>query len=47
MKAGFRVTFLSDASRGVNLNSDDSNRAVSEMLAHGADSANLESLTNT
>ena len=41
IKAGFRVTFLSDASRGVNLNPGDSDRAVSEMLTAGADSANL------
>ena len=41
VKAGFKVTFLSDASRGVNLYSGDSDRAISEMSAVGADSASL------
>ena len=41
IKAGFQVTFLADASRGVNLNAGDSDRAVSEMLTVGADSATL------
>jgi nicotinamidase/pyrazinamidase len=41
IKAGFRVTILSDASRGVELNVGDSDRAISEMLAGGADSASL------
>jgi len=41
IKAGFRVTFLADASRGVNLNTGDSDKAISEMIAAGANSASL------
>lgn len=41
IKAGFRVTILSDALRGVELNVGDSDRAISEMLARGADSTSL------
>jgi len=44
IKAGFQVTFLSDASRGVDLNAEDSENAISEMLAGGADSAILAEL---
>jgi nicotinamidase/pyrazinamidase len=47
IKAGFRVTFLSDASRGVNVNAGDSERAVSEMLALGAEPAELNDFKET
>src|SRR5262245_36480168 len=41
IRLGFSVTFLSDASRGVNLNASDSERAVTEMLSRGAEPAKL------
>lgn len=44
IKAGFRVTFLADASRGVNLNAGDSDKAISEMIAAGAEKATLADL---
>ena len=44
IKAGFRVTFLADASRGVDLNAGDSEKAITEMLAAGAEKATLADL---
>ncbi len=41
IKAGFLVTFLVDASRGVDVNVGDSEKAISEMLAAGAEKATL------
>ncbi len=38
---GFRATFLADASRGVNLQPHDSERAIEEMVRAGADVATL------
>lgn len=45
IKAGFQVTFLADASRGVNLNAGDSDKAISEILAAGAEKASLAEFT--
>lgn len=36
LKAGFKVYFLSDASRAVNVNPEDGPRAIREMLSAGA-----------
>ena len=36
LKHGFTVAYLSDASRGVNVNPNDSERAVAEMISKGA-----------
>ena len=41
IKAGFRVAFLKDASRGVEVHTGDSEKATVEMLTAGADSATL------
>ena len=38
LKQGFKVVLLEDAVRGVNLQPDDSQRAIEEMLRAGADS---------
>src|SRR5262245_1254016 len=38
LKQGFRVVLLEDAVRGVNLQPDDSKRAIEEMIRAGADS---------
>ena len=37
LKAGFKVTLLEDAIRGVNLRPDDSDRAIDAMVRAGAD----------
>lgn len=42
LKAGFRVTLLLDAIRGVDLDDRDSARAIDQMLRAGADTATLE-----
>jgi nicotinamidase/pyrazinamidase len=47
IKAGFRVTLLSDASRGVDLISGDSEKAISEMLAAGAEKIGLAEFTGS
>jgi nicotinamidase/pyrazinamidase len=39
LKQGFKVTVLKDAIRGVNLNPDDSERAIAEMRTAGAEIA--------
>jgi nicotinamidase/pyrazinamidase len=36
LRLGFRVFYLDDASKGVNVNPNDSELAVEEMLSHGA-----------
>ncbi len=45
LKHGFEVFHLDDASRGVNVNLDDSERALKEMVARGAKRITLEELT--
>ncbi|MBI4507327.1 MAG: nicotinamidase [Chloroflexi bacterium] len=42
-KAGLRVTLLEDAARGVDVQPGDSERAVQEMVAAGAERARLDS----
>jgi len=42
LKAGFKTVYLADASRGVNLKPDDSERAEGEMLKAGARKAALD-----
>ena len=37
LKQGFKVVLLEDAVRGVNLDPDDSNRAIEEMSRAGAE----------
>lgn len=44
LREGFAVTFLADASRGVDVTPGDSERAEKEMLAAGAERATLEML---
>lgn len=44
LKAGFKTVYLPDASRGVNVNPDDSVRAEQEMIQHGATSVTLTGL---
>jgi nicotinamidase/pyrazinamidase len=44
LRQGFRATFLADASLGVNLQPHDSERAIEEMVAAGADATVLERL---
>jgi nicotinamidase/pyrazinamidase len=44
LKNGFQATFLVDASRGVNLSSHDSERAIEEMVRAGAGVATREQL---
>lgn len=44
LKAGFRVTLLEDAIRGVDVQPGDSARAIAEMRAAGADIARLETV---
>jgi nicotinamidase/pyrazinamidase len=44
LKAGFEAVLLLDASRGVDVNPGDSERAVREMVAAGAKTARLEEL---
>ncbi len=46
LKAGFNVYFLSDASRSVNINSDDGLKAVKEMLVAGAQQLTLAYFAN-
>ncbi|MCI0529743.1 MAG: bifunctional nicotinamidase/pyrazinamidase [Nitrospira sp.] len=46
LKAGFNVYFLSDASRSVNINSDDGLKAVKEMLVTGAQQLTLAYFAN-
>ncbi len=43
-KAGLEVVLLLDAVRGVNLQEGDSDRAIEEMRAAGADIATLETI---
>jgi nicotinamidase/pyrazinamidase len=45
LKLGFKVFFLDDASKGVNVNPNDSELAVREMLSHGAQRVTLADLT--
>jgi nicotinamidase/pyrazinamidase len=45
LKYGFEVFHLDDASRGVNVNPDDSERALQEMVAMGAKGIRLQDLT--
>jgi nicotinamidase/pyrazinamidase len=44
LKYGFKVVLLEDAVRGVNLKSDDSERAIDEMARAGAQKQSLENL---
>jgi nicotinamidase/pyrazinamidase len=44
LRQGFRATFLADASLGVNLEPHDSEKAIAEMVAAGADATVLERL---
>ena len=44
LQQGFRATFLADASLGVNLQPHDSEKAIEEMVAAGADATTLERL---
>lgn len=44
LRHGFRATFLADASLGVNLQPHDSEKAIEEMIAAGADATTLERL---
>jgi nicotinamidase/pyrazinamidase len=44
LRHGFRSTFLADASLGVNLQPHDSEKAIEEMVAAGADVTTLERL---
>ena len=39
LKEGFKVVLLTDSTRGVNLESGDSERAIAEMLQAGAEIA--------
>lgn len=43
-KAGLEVTLLADAIRGVNLQPDDSERAITEMRRAGIDTATLDTI---
>jgi len=45
LRYGFEVYHLDDASRGVNVNPDDSERALQEMVAMGAKGIRLQDLT--
>ncbi|MGD0688356.1 MAG: nicotinamidase [Candidatus Bathyarchaeia archaeon] len=45
LKYGFEVFHLDDASKGVNVNPDDSERALQEMVAKGAKRIRLQDLT--
>jgi nicotinamidase/pyrazinamidase len=45
LKLGFRVFYLDDASKGVNVNPNDSELAIQEMLSHGAQRITLADLT--
>ncbi len=44
LQQGFKATFLVDASLGVNLQPHDSEKAIEEMIAAGADATTLERL---
>ena len=44
LKAGFEAVFLSDASKGVDVNLGDSERAVQEMLREGAIEITIEDI---
>jgi len=45
LREGFKVTLLDDAIRGVNLNPNDSQRAIDEMIRAGADRTTRQKLT--
>jgi nicotinamidase/pyrazinamidase len=45
LKYGFEVFHLDDASKGVNVNLGDSERALQEMVAMGAKRIKLQDLT--
>lgn len=45
LRYGFEVFHLDDASKGVNVNPDDSKRALQEMVAKGAKRIRLQDLT--
>ena len=45
VKEGFRTTVLLDASRGVNLNPHDSEKAIEDMVRVGANVATIERVT--
>src|SRR3989338_6276881 len=47
LRLGYKVSLLSDAIKGVNLKSEDSTKAISEMLAHGAQSINFPEFQNS
>lgn len=44
LKAGFEVRLLIDAIKGVDLNTGDSERAIKEMVDHGAEKVSLQDL---
>jgi nicotinamidase/pyrazinamidase len=44
LKSGFEVFHLDDASRGVNVRPDDSDRALREMVANGAKRISLRDI---
>ena len=44
LKLGFQVYYLEDASKGVNVNPDDSRLAVKEMISKGAKKIALSDL---
>jgi nicotinamidase/pyrazinamidase len=46
LKEGFKVVFLEDASRGVNLAPDDSKHAIEEMLRAGAEKGDDQALAS-
>ena len=46
LKYGFEVFHLDDASRGVNVNPDDSEESLSEMVSQGAKRIRLENLAS-
>ena len=45
LRLGFKVFYLDDASKGVNVNPNDSELAVKEMLSHGAQRITMADLT--
>lgn len=47
LKFGFKVVLLTDAIKGVNLNSDDSKKAVDEMISRGAQTTTFAQLAKT
>ena len=44
LKHGFTVAYLDDASKGVNVNPNDSERAIAEMISKGAKRVTLSDL---